>query len=216
MCLCCRPLCPTPAEFISHCFLCTGIYDVTANISFVLRWRISQGSCPYGVKQTANMDRLWLRSWGWVDIMVAVRELHLKAEQFKKNRHQEGWILLFTGNHKKIELPFVTSYANGNTWKSLNLIFSLCPRPHPLSLHSWETPRHIKMKTRTFPGSQSSQCTESSPVMKKDIHATTAAMKFKRFLDPLHVKKSNVFSQCLWFRICWKQKTLYQLSCKDG
>lgn len=50
----------TPAESISHCFLCTGIYDVTANISFVLRWRISQGSRPYGVKQTANMDRLWL------------------------------------------------------------------------------------------------------------------------------------------------------------
>lgn len=67
----CRPLCPSPTKFISHCCLCAGIYDVTANISFVLRWRISQGSCPYGVKQTANMDRLWLGSWGWVDIMVA-------------------------------------------------------------------------------------------------------------------------------------------------
>lgn len=66
VCLCCCPLCPTPAEFISHCFLCTGIYDVTANISFVLRWRISQGSCPYGVKQTANMDRAmtWIMGLG--------------------------------------------------------------------------------------------------------------------------------------------------------
>lgn len=83
LCVSGRPLCPTPTEFISHCFLCTGIYDVTANISFVLRWRISQGSCPYGVKQTANMDRPWLGSWGWVDIMVAVGELLL---QNKKKR----------------------------------------------------------------------------------------------------------------------------------
>lgn len=30
------PLSTVP-EFISHCFLCRGIYDVTANISFVLR-----------------------------------------------------------------------------------------------------------------------------------------------------------------------------------
>lgn len=87
--LCC-PLCLAPAEFISHCFLCTGIYDVTANISFVLRWRISQGSCPYGVKQTANMHRLWLRSWGWVDIMVAMRE-HLIQQQ--KNEYLLGHLL---------------------------------------------------------------------------------------------------------------------------
>lgn len=39
-------------------FQAQAFYDVTANISFVLRWRISLRLCPAGVKQTANMTRL--------------------------------------------------------------------------------------------------------------------------------------------------------------
>lgn len=143
--LCC-PLRSTPAEFISHCFLCTGIYDVTANISFVLRWRISQGSCPYGVKQTANMDMLWLRSQGWVDIMVAEREPNWNTRID----------FTFTVKNRRGNI----SYCNTNTLKSKALILS--PLSTPITIPSLSTfpfqsntLHHIKMKTKTFPGSES-------------------------------------------------------------
>lgn len=139
--LCC-PLCLAPTEFISHCFLCTGIYDVTANISFVLRWRISQSSCPYGVKQTANMDRLWLGSWGWVDIMVAVRELHLR----KKKKKKQGWRHHFF-------FFFCDSFCNYILKKLQSYLLSLPPSPSPPSTSPLLRKHHIKMKTSTFPGS---------------------------------------------------------------
>ena len=142
LCVSGRPLCPTPTEFISHCFLCTGIYDVTANISFVLRWRISQGSCPYGVKQTANMDRPRLGSWGWVDIMAAVRELLLWS---KRKGAETGFY--WGGNNESDSFCNRVSFADSNAALILSSSSTLITIPCLPKKH------RIKMKTSTFPGS---------------------------------------------------------------
>lgn len=116
-----RPLCLAAAEFISHCFLCTGIYDVTANISFVPRWRISQGSCPFGVNQTVHVDRLRLGSWGWVDAESGSERTLLRKQKKGGNSSWKKLKIPSTFPSKSLNSTVIKKKSQFGSLKSLKL-----------------------------------------------------------------------------------------------
>ena len=143
----------------------------------------------------SNKQQIWtgddLDHVGWVHIMAAARELHLRKEM-------DGGVISFSVKTTKVIHLAAISYANSNKSTAVILSPPLCPHHHPLSapfprntISKWKQVHFLGLSRTVFPGGLNHQqwwkgytleAPQATPVKQ------TTALKNEQFLDHFHEK----------------------------